>query len=70
MGKLSRDKRVRRRTENRELRSRLICVLQDIYYRKAKELGVRARSAFKLLQINDAFGILEGVDRAVDLCAA
>lgn len=33
---------------------------RDIYYRKAKEEGWRARSAFKLLQIDDAFGILLG----------
>ena len=33
---------------------------RDIYYRKAKEEGWRARSAFKLLQIDDAFGILSG----------
>ena len=42
----------------------------DIYYRKAKEEGYRARSAYKLLQINDEFNIFEGVIRAVDLCAA
>ena len=34
---------------------------RDIYYRKAKEEGWRARSAFKLLQIDDAFGILSGM---------
>lgn len=43
---------------------------RDIYYRKAKELGFRARSAFKLLQVDEQFGIFEGVRRAVDLCAA
>lgn len=43
---------------------------RDIYYRLAKENGWRARSAFKLLQINEQFGIFEGVNRAVDLCAA
>jgi tRNA (cytidine32/guanosine34-2'-O)-methyltransferase len=44
--------------------------LKDIYYRKAKEDGWRARSAFKLLQIDEQFGIFEGVSQAVDLCAA
>jgi hypothetical protein len=34
--------------------------LQDIYYRKAKEEGWRARSAFKLLQIDEEFNIFEG----------
>lgn len=33
---------------------------RDIYYRKAKEEGWRARSAFKLLQIDEAFHIFEG----------
>ena len=45
-------------------------VSQDIYYRKAKEEGWRARSAFKLLQLDDEFGLLKGVARVVDLCAA
>jgi 23S rRNA U2552 (ribose-2'-O)-methylase RlmE/FtsJ len=42
---------------------------RDIYYRLAKENGWRARSAFKLLQINEEFNIFEGVCRVVDLCA-
>lgn len=56
---------------------------RDIYYRLAKEEGWRARSAFKLLQIDELFGIFKGtsavvnkssvilgVERVVDLCAA
>ncbi|KAJ2847980.1 tRNA (uridine-2'-O-)-methyltransferase trm7 [Coemansia brasiliensis] len=43
---------------------------RDVYYRLAKEQGWRARSAFKLLQVNEEFNIFEGVTRAVDLCAA
>lgn len=43
---------------------------RDIYYRRAKEEGWRARSAFKLLQIDEKFDIFSGVERAVDLCAA
>ena len=31
---------------------------RDVYYRLAKEEGWRARSAFKLLQINDEFQVL------------
>jgi len=43
---------------------------RDVYYRLAKEGGWRARSAFKLMQINDEFDIFKGVTRVVDLCAA
>ncbi len=43
---------------------------RDIYYRKAKEVGFRARSAFKLLQIDEEYNLFEGVHRVVDLCAA
>ena len=43
---------------------------RDIYYRRAKEQGWRARSAFKLLQLHDEFQILHGLKRVVDLCAA
>ncbi|XP_057692846.1 putative tRNA (cytidine(32)/guanosine(34)-2'-O)-methyltransferase isoform X3 [Corythoichthys intestinalis] len=43
---------------------------RDIYYRLAKEEGWRARSAFKLLQLDEEFNLFAGVNRAVDLCAA
>ncbi|KAJ2337661.1 tRNA (uridine-2'-O-)-methyltransferase trm7 [Coemansia sp. RSA 2681] len=43
---------------------------RDVYYRLAKEQGWRARSAFKLLQVDEEFNIFQGVTRAVDLCAA
>lgn len=33
---------------------------RDIYYRKAKEEGWRARSAYKLLQIDEVFDIFSG----------
>jgi len=43
---------------------------RDIYYRKAKEEGYRARSAFKLLQIDEDYKIFQGVKKVVDLCSA
>ena len=46
---------------------------RDIFYRKAKEEGYRARSSFKLLQIDeefDLFGEQRKVERVIDLCAA
>jgi tRNA (cytidine32/guanosine34-2'-O)-methyltransferase len=43
---------------------------RDIFYRLAKEKGYRARSAFKLLQLDAEFNLFRGVKRAVDLCAA
>eukprot|EP00759_Apiculatamorpha_spiralis_P012894 PhF_6_TR19744/c0_g1_i1/m.28810/K14864/FTSJ1, TRM7; tRNA (cytidine32/guanosine34-2'-O)-methyltransferase len=43
---------------------------RDVYYRRAKEEGYRARSAYKLLQVLDQAPLLDGVQNAVDLCAA
>lgn len=34
---------------------------RDIYYRQAKEQGFRARSAFKLMQMDEMFHILDGL---------
>ena len=33
---------------------------RDIYYRLAKEEGWRARSAYKLLHVDEEYGILSG----------
>ncbi|KAL7568758.1 hypothetical protein ACA910_021750 [Epithemia clementina (nom. ined.)] len=43
---------------------------RDVFYRLAKENGYRARSAYKLLQLDAEFDLFTGVERAVDLCAA
>lgn len=46
---------------------------RDVYYRKAKEEGFRARSAYKLLDLDNQFGLFNEqrtIKRVVDLCAA
>lgn len=43
---------------------------KDHYYRLAKEEGYRARSAYKLLQINEKFHLIKKSDSVVDLGAA
>ncbi|KAF1832810.1 FtsJ-domain-containing protein [Decorospora gaudefroyi] len=43
---------------------------RDAYYRLAKEEGWRARSAYKLLQLDEEFHLFDNVTRVVDLCAA
>jgi 23S rRNA (uridine2552-2'-O)-methyltransferase len=43
---------------------------RDYYYRLAKQEGYRARSAYKLLQVNEKFNIIKRGDSVVDLGAA
>ena len=44
--------------------------VQDKYFRMAKEEGFRARSAFKLLEIQDKFHIIKPGQMVLDLGAA
>ncbi|KAI4292718.1 tRNA (cytidine32/guanosine34-2'-O)-methyltransferase [Pancytospora philotis] len=43
---------------------------RDPYYYRAKSMGYRARSAFKLLDIERSFAIFSGARNILDLCAA
>lgn len=44
--------------------------LNDPYVKKAKAEGYRSRAAYKLLELDEKFGLLKGVTRAVDLGVA
>ncbi|HEY6917355.1 MAG TPA: RlmE family RNA methyltransferase [Allosphingosinicella sp.] len=41
--------------------------LNDPYVKKAKAEGYRSRAAYKLLELDERFGLLKGVSRVVDL---
>jgi 23S rRNA (uridine2552-2'-O)-methyltransferase len=41
--------------------------INDPYVKKAKADGYRSRAAYKLLELDEKFGLLKGVTRAVDL---
>lgn len=43
---------------------------KEHYYKAAKAHGYRARSAYKLRQIASKYKLLEGVDKAVELCSS
>ena len=45
-------------------------IIQDPYFEKAKKLGYRARSAFKLLEIQDKFNIIRPDMNVLDIAAA
>jgi 23S rRNA (uridine2552-2'-O)-methyltransferase len=45
-------------------------VIQDPYFDKAKKLGYRARSAFKLLEIQEKYNILRKDMNVLDVAAA
>jgi 23S rRNA (uridine2552-2'-O)-methyltransferase len=44
--------------------------LNDPYVRRAKAEGYRSRAAYKLLELDERFGLLRGVTRVVDLGVA
>lgn len=44
--------------------------LNDPYVRRAKAEGYRSRAAYKLLELDERFGLLKGVTRVIDLGVA
>jgi 23S rRNA (uridine2552-2'-O)-methyltransferase len=45
-------------------------IVQDPYYEKAKKLGYRARSAFKLLEIQEKFHLIKPKMNVLDIASA
>ncbi len=45
-------------------------IVQDPFYEKAKKLGYRARSAFKLLEIQDKFHLIQPKMNVLDIASA
>ena len=45
-------------------------IVHDPYFEKAKKLGYRARSAFKLLEIQEKFHLIKKGMNVLDLAAA
>lgn len=41
--------------------------LNDPYVKQAKAEGYRSRAAYKLIELDEKFGLLKGVERVVDL---
>jgi len=44
--------------------------LNDPYVKQAKAEGYRSRAAYKLLELDERFGLLKGAQRVVDLGVA
>lgn len=45
-------------------------IIHDPYFEKAKKLGYRARSAFKLLEIQEKFSVIKPNMNVLDVAAA
>jgi 23S rRNA (uridine2552-2'-O)-methyltransferase len=44
--------------------------LNDPYVKRAKAEGFRSRAAYKLIELDERFGLLKGVKRVIDLGVA
>jgi 23S rRNA (uridine2552-2'-O)-methyltransferase len=45
-------------------------IIHDQYFEKAKKLGYRARSAFKLLEIQEKYKLIQPATNVLDIASA
>jgi 23S rRNA U2552 (ribose-2'-O)-methylase RlmE/FtsJ len=67
---LSSSRGIIRQTSTTSSRTWLNRQIRDPYVQKAKEGGYRARSAFKLLELNSSYSIIKKGDKIIDLGAS
>jgi 23S rRNA (uridine2552-2'-O)-methyltransferase len=67
---LAKREKVRKKTLGKSSRDWVDRQLNDPYVRRAQEAGYRARAAYKLLEIDEKFGVLKKGARVLDLGCA
>jgi len=68
--KITKGQKIQKKTLKASSKEWLRRQLDDPYVREAQAKGYRARAAFKLLEIDEKFGVLKGRQRVVDLGCA
>ena len=67
---MAKKEKVRKKTLGKSSREWVDRQLHDPYVIRAREAGYRARAAYKLLEIDEKFGILKKGSRIIDLGSA